>query len=401
MRKLLIVSVFFFLLFTYGLVLSLSDTRVVPEELEPSNYPGFFDYRGALNVHTDRSRGSGSPSEVIQAAQESGLDFLFITDHNIFDFPPIPEGYHRQLLVMSGASYSYLDSRLLLFDRHRRHRIESLGQAQVLMADLLSQSGPDADPDLVILAHPFKQGFTWTGAVPTGLDGLEVINLKSIWQQAWNDSKLSFVWSAIIYPFNSHFALLRLYTEPRQELALWDKLSMSRSTIGFAGSDATAKTGGGQQFSARFPSYQTSFGLISNHVLLRSELTGEPEGDRRKILTALAGGQFYMSLNLLGNPKGFAAYIQDGEKVIPMGSRVKWHPGMKLVANVPRKPRVPIEVALIKDGQHIQSWNSLVTEYEIQGKGVYRLIVRVFPTLTLPDGQRWMTWIYTNPFYVD
>ncbi len=33
--------------------------------------------------------------------------------------------------------------------------------------------------------------------------------------------------------------------------------------------------------------------------------------------------------------------------------------------------------------------------------GVYRVIARVFPTLTLPDGQRWITWIYSNPFYVE
>jgi hypothetical protein len=401
MRKILITSFLFFLIFAYGLVLSQVKVSVFEDELEPANHAGFYDYRGITNVHTDRGMGSGSVNEVIRSAQAAQLDYLFITDLNVFSGPPVPEGYHRQLLVMTGTEYSYLESRLLTYDRMRRHSVDSLGQAQVLLADLLSQSGPDAEPDLIILAHPSKPGFSWTGAYPSGIDGIEVLNLKSIWQQAWNSSKISFLWSAIIYPFNPQLALLRLYNEPEEELSLWDQLSLKNNTIGMAGAEATAKTGGMDRFSIRFPSYQTSFSLLSNHVLLRSELTGHAESDRSKILRALESGQFYMCLDLLGNPKGFSAYIQDGEKIIPMGSRAKWAPGMKLVVHIPRKPEVPFETAFLKDGQHIMSSNSEDTEYELHSKGVYRVIVRVFPTLTLLDGQRWLTWIYSNPFYLD
>ncbi len=401
MRKVLVASIVFFLLFAYGLVLSQVTVAVIPEELEAANYPGFYDYRGISNVHTNRGIGNGTSQDVIKSAQEAGLDYVIVTDLNTFAGPPVPEGYHRQLLMMTGDKYSYLESRLLLYDRNRQHELDSLGQAQVLLADLLSQRGADAEPDLLILAHPQKQGFTWTGAYPPGLDGIEVINLKSMWQDAWTRSKLSFAWSAIVYPFNPHLALLRLYEEPQSELTLWDQLAMSRRTIGMAGAEATARTGSAGRIFPRFPSYQTSFSLVSNHVLLRSELTGEAESDRKKIFSALAEGQFYLSMDILGNPKGFTAFIQDGEKMVPMGGRVKWSPGMKLFVHLPKRPKVPFEAAFIKDGQHVMSSNSLDTEYELHGKGVYRVIVRVFPTLTLPDGRRWMTWIYTNPFYVD
>jgi hypothetical protein len=401
LRKILIISIIFSVLFCYWLVLSQLQVSVIREELEPANYPGFFDYRGVTNVHTTRGIGSGSPQEVIRAAQMAGLDFLFITDLNVFSAPPVPEGYSRQLLVMRGEEYSYLDSRLLTYDRLRRHHLDSLGQAQVLLADLLSQSGPDAEQDLIVLAHPNKPGFTWTGPLPSGLDGLEVINLKSVWQKAWNDSKLSFIWSALVYPFNPQFALLRLYEEPQEELNMWDQLSLSRPAIGIAGSEATAKSISLGPLHWSFPSYQRSFSLLSNHVLLRSELTGEAEGDRRKILTALSNGQFYICIDVLGNPKGFATYIQEGDKVIPMGAKVKYVPGMKLVVHLPQKPKVPFETKFIKDGQELMASNSVETQYELHGKGVYRVIVRVFPTLTLPDGQRWMTWIYSNPFYIE
>lgn len=401
MRKILIASLIFFLLFIYWLVLSQLQVSVFPDVLEPSNHAGFFDYRGISNVHTNRGIGSGSPTDVIHAAQEAGLDYLFITDLNVFDGPPIPESYYRQLLVATGAEYSYLESRLLTYDLKRQHSLESIGQAQVLLADLLSQSGPDSQDDLLILAHPFKAGFTWTGPYPSGLDGIEVINLKSVWQKAWQDSKLSFIWSALVYPFNPQFALLRLYEEPQEELNLWDQLSRTRPAIGMAGAEATARTGSVGSLNLNFPSYQRSFSLLSNHVLLRSELTGEAEGDRRKILRALSDGQFYMCLDVLGNPKGFAAYIQDHDRIVPIGGHVKWKPGLKLVVNIPRKPKVPFETKFYKDGQELMASNSIDTDYELHGKGIYRVIVRVFPTLTLPDGQRWMTWIYTNPFYVD
>ena len=402
MRKVLIASFIFFLLFGYGLILSQFNVSVVPEELKPANYPGFYDYRGVTNVHTTRGIGSGTPAEVIRAAQEAGLDFIFLTDLNLFGGTTVSDGYHRQLLVLTANEYSYLEARLLLYDRQKRHSLDSLGQAQVVLADLLSQSGPDADPDILVLAHPTKQGFSWSGPYPSGLDAIEIVNLKSVWQRAWMNTKFSFFWSAIVYPFNQQLALLRLYDESFDELALWDQLNQKGRVYGMAGSEATARTGSSfGKLSLKFPAYQTSFSLLSNHVVLRSELTGDVEGDRKKILDAIAGGQFYVSLDVLGDPKGFAAFIQDGEKVHPMGARVKYVPGMRLKVHLPRRPKTPFETKFIKDGQELMASNSVDSDYEIHGPGVYRVIARVFPTLTLPDGQRWITWIYSNPFYVE
>jgi len=399
-RKTLIASFLFFLLFGYGLYLGQTNISVLPDRLEPANHPGFFDYSGITNVHSIRGQGSGQINDIITAGQEAGLDYLFITDLNQFPSDSVSEGYHRQLLVMSAPEYSYLDSKLFLYDLQRRHRVDSIGQAQVLLADLLSQSGPDAEQDLIILASPLKPGFAWSGSYPSGLDGIEIINLKSIWQKGWQNSKLSFLWSALVYPFNSHLALLRLYDEPQEEMALWDQLGAQQKMIGIAGADATAKTGQMGNWSIKFPSYETSFRLVSNHLLLRSELTGEAENDRRKIIRALSDGQFYISLDMLGNPKGFAAWLQDGDKTVQLGGHVKFHPGMKLVAHLPAEPRTPYEIAFFKDGEHVESRNALEGVYDIKTPGVYRVVVRIFTGLTLPDGNRWISWIYTNPIYV-
>src|SRR5262249_50078884 len=43
---------------------------------------GYARVSGVIHVHTTLSDGSGSPSDVIAAAQAAGLGFVVITDHN-------------------------------------------------------------------------------------------------------------------------------------------------------------------------------------------------------------------------------------------------------------------------------------------------------------------------------
>jgi predicted metal-dependent phosphoesterase TrpH len=41
-----------------------------------------FEYIGALHIHSVYSDGSGEVKEIAQHANESGLDFIILTDHN-------------------------------------------------------------------------------------------------------------------------------------------------------------------------------------------------------------------------------------------------------------------------------------------------------------------------------
>lgn len=401
MRRFVFLATLFFTFFIYGLYLTQFHLSVLTEELQPKNPIGFYDYRGQVNVHTTISQGSGSPSAVIQAAQESGNDFLVLTDINDFTQNYSADGYHQRTLTLVAGQFNYVDSHLIFFDVFHRSPIDSFGKAQVILADQLSQKSSETKKDLLILAHPFKHGYAWSGPLPSGLDGFELLNLKVIWQKAWQQSKLSFLWSAFTYPFNSQLALLRLYEDPREEIEFWDSTLGHRKFVGFAGTDATAKTSSIGDFSFKFPSYQVSFGLLSNHVLLNSELTGNFNGDRKKIISALKRAQFYMSFDTLANPKGFNSYIEDQDHIYPMGSELRFAPHLFLKTRLPQKPIVDFEVTIIRDGTIIRTFNSQESKFEIPSKGVYRVVVRVIPTFPLPDGKRWLTWIYTNPFYVN
>jgi hypothetical protein len=386
----------------YGIFLNNFDLSVIPSELSASDPPGFHDYAGIINVHTNASTGSASPENVILAGQEAGLDYLFITDLNQFD-PAAKrfEGYHNNLLVFVDGEYTYLNSRLLNIGVSTPRDLLGPGRAQVFFADVLGQTKRPRDQGLFVLAHPLKPKYTWVGEFPVGLDGIELVNLKSIWQEAWLRSRWSFFWSLVVFPFNDRLALLRLFRDPRGEVELWDNLSSRRPTLGFAGADAEAHIRIFGKWGLKYPSYETLFSLVRNHVMLTTELTGNAEDDRNKILSALAKGQFYVSLDILGDPKGFLATLTNRHgDVFPLGAKVAWQEGLNLHVHLPQRPTVPFEVEIYRDGERVVQANSQDTRIPLHAPGIYRVKVRVIPTLPLPDGKKWIPWIYTNPFYV-
>lgn len=398
-------NLFVAILLTYllwGLFLNRYSMDIIPGELAARDPVGFHDYAGVIHVHTKSSSGSGEISEIVAAAQTAGLDFLFLTDLNQFE--PVNQnlaGYHDNLLLFIDGEFTYLNSHLLNIGVSAERDLSGPGRAQVFFSDLLSQTQRPSDQGIFILAHPLKPRYNWTGDYPAGLDGLEIINLKSLWQNAWLRSRVSFFWSLFIFPFNDRLAMLRLFQDPREEVKLWDDLSLKHPTSGFAGADAEAKFRITDSVSLNYPSYQTLFSIVRNHVLLPTEMTGDERADREKILGALRRGQFYMSLDTLADPKGFLAIISGPQNAqyLP-GAEFNWEKGLELKVLLPQRPTVPFEVEVYRDGEKMLQSNSLETKVPLYQPGVYRIKVRVRPKLPLPDGKQWIPWIYTNPFYV-
>ncbi len=363
----------------------------------------FYDYAGVMDVHTKKSTGSGDIATIVQAASADHLDYLILNDMNDFKPDMTLNRYFDRVLVFVGGEYDYLDSELLNFDFKTLDHLEGPGRSQTAFADLLSTADRDRSAGLLILAHPLKRGDHWDGDYPPGLDGIEVYNLKQLWQEHWLRSKSAFFWSLADYPYNSMLAYIRLFIRSGadQEIALWDRMNSKHPTLGFAGADADAKIRlPGNRYWA-IPSYETLFSIVKNHVLIRSELTGQASEDRQKISRALRHGQFYFSLDILANPRGFAAYALDSKKnVIPMGGEAKITSSMHYVVNLPDAPLVPFQTVLYKDGQPIATSNDVHTSYSITAPGVYRSLVRLRVSLPWPDGNKWIDWILTNPIYI-
>ncbi len=402
MKKAIALIAIAMLLLTYAIALSLRDTSTIPDTLDAKNHPGFYDYRGAINVQTSLSHGFLTPAETVRAAQEAKLDFIVFNELNQFTPGGANEGWQRQLMAISGGKFSYLESRVLSLDSERLKSVESLGQAQTVIADLLSRVGDpkkNSTKDSLILGQVSREGTEWTGNYPAGLAGIEVLNLRQHISRMWRDSRLSMLWSVLIYPFNSDLALVRLFADLDISFETWDRLSRERRIFGILGTDAGLPTyvlG----ITVRSPSYETLFGLATNHILLRSELTGDYESDRGKIMAALVEGQSYFAFDVLGHTKGFATWYEDQSGIRSLGSRVKIEPSSRLMVRLPKKPLVPFETVILRDGLSIMTSNSTETEFRILQPGVYRVAVRLFVSPSLFDGGRWIPWIITNPIVV-
>lgn len=384
----------------YGIYLSLFQIQILHEHISTEHPHGYYDYRGVTHVHTATSSGSGTYDEILEYGKASNLDFIIFTDLNQTQKPEDVEGYYQGMLALAGGEYSYLDSRLLYYGGPANNPPEGQIQTQIFFADLLSQGKLSAS-EFLVLSHPFYARYRWQGEIPPGLRGIEILNLKTILQNSWENRKLTTILSVLIFPFNPTIGFLKILNHPSEELLLWDRLNQKMPSIGFAGNDTNAKIPiTGSRF-IRFPSYESSFNLISNHILLQSELTGDFSKDREKVLNALFNGQFYMSVDLISSPKGFMAEIQDKQgHTYPMGSQVSLKKGLNLKVSLPQQIKTNFSVRVLKDGEVYATSTSKLTEIEISSEGVYRIEVRVNPKLPLPKGKRLVPWIYSNPFFI-
>lgn len=382
----------------YGIFLFQYDVRIIPLEIRTDQPLNFYDYKGAVHVLSKRSTGSGSYTEILDAAHRNDFDFLIMTDLN--EPGDLAEGYYGKLLTFRGLKLNYLNSRLLFLHPAEVLQNAGPGQTQLLLADLFNEPSTSVKTP-VILAHPVKANYQWEGPYPAHLSGIEIVNLKQLWQRAWLQNKFSFFWSILFLPFNERLMLLRLLSFPNPELKLWNQILQSRPICGMAGSEAESRFRLPGQLSLEFPTYETILSLASNHLLLNSELTGNVRLDREKVLSALKKGQFYFALDILANPKGFSAFIESAEgELFTMGDKIKFKEGLKLKVVLPHQPKVPFDVEIIRDGQRMMVSNQKVTIMDIFEPGTYRVQIKAIPTLPLPDGKKWLPWIFSNPFFV-
>ena len=385
----------------YGLFLSRIKTKVFDERFEIGHHEKFYDYSGVTNVHTQLSSGTGSLRDVLEAAQKENLNFLFLTDLNALRHQEEKEEYNDRLLVFVDGEYSYLNVHLLNYDGKWPGPFQTLAHSQSLFTDYLTRRFKEDHMGIFVLAHPFKKDYEWTGEYPPGLDGVEVINLTSLWQNIWNEQKGSLFKALLTYPFHSQLAFIHLITLPEKEFQLWDRLNEKKHTIAFAGSDAKGRIKF-YYLNIRFPSYEKIFSLLKTHLLLTTELTGNPQKDRKKITRAIRKGQFFISFDFLENPKGFAAYVQKKKRLYPIGSQIPWEPSLKLFIDLPDTPLVSFKTLIYKNGStHQTFYNQTKVSLFPLSPGVYRIVLFLEFQIGLFGKKKWIPWIITNPFYID
>jgi hypothetical protein len=362
----------------------------------------FYDYAGITHVHSASSTGSGSINDLIKAASITGCSFLIVTDLNPSYDPEKIEGYRNEVLIAGAGEYSYLTGHLLAYDLKESKSFKGPGQSQIFFNDLLEKKARPIKNGFVVAAHPFLPQHSWDNLYAPGLTGMEVLNLDSLWHGEILQNKFSLLWSFLILPFNADLSYLRLYSEPNKELTAWDAILNKKQFIGYGGNDSTANAIPFPEHSFSFPSYSRSFRLLKDHVLLRSELTGSYKEDRKKIMEALGQGQFYFSIDLLGDPSGFYFIAQQRRKEFLLGSTLKSRNG-PVTFNIELGHDIGVshEIILLRNGLGVLASQTASLIYTTKEPGAYRAIVRVTPTLSFPDGKKTITWIFSNPVRVE
>lgn len=345
-----------------------------------------------LHMHTRYSDGSGTHKDIAQAAMQTGLDVVIVTDHNVL--VQGVEGYYRfgstRVLLLVGQEVHDQDrdpqkNHLLVFNTNRD--LSTLADDPQALINGVRDAG-----GICFIAHPNDPAAPVFNETDISWEAWEVQNYTGI--ELWNGlSELKTVVPTKLHGFFHAFLPQFIGRQPISEtLQRWDELlATGRRIVAIGGSDAHAMNMHmGPMHRVIFP-YTFHFKTVNTHVLIPEPLTGDVFTDKKMIYAALAEGHCFIGYDLPASTRGFTFKAKSLTQSAIMGDTLPAKGGVTLQAHVPR----PAEIRMLKDGQQVGVWrNARAATHIATEPGVYR--VEVFINYL---GQK-RGWIYSNPIYV-
>lgn len=345
-----------------------------------------------LHMHTRYSDGTGSHKDIAQAAINTGLDVVIVTDHNVL--VQGMEGYYRfglsRVLLLIGQEVHDQDrdpqkNHLLIFNTNRD--LSTLADNPQTLIDGVRDAG-----GICFIAHPNDPEAKAFNETDISWEAWDVQNFTGI--ELWNGlSELKTVVSTKLHGAFYAFLPQFIGRHPIPEtVQRWDDLLASgRRVVAIGGSDAHAlHMHMGPIHRTIFP-YAFHFRTVNTHVFLPQPLTGDVALDKKMIYEALAEGHCFVAYDLPLSTRGFTFKAKGLEQSVIMGDTLPAKGGVTLQAHLPTQA----EIHLIKDGKPIGVWkNSYTCTYNATEPGVYR--AEVYRNYL----GRKRGWIYSNPIYV-
>lgn len=384
---------------------------------KPRVYISKTDYNGIIHMHSYWSHDSrGMLNEILPAAKEAKLEFLFFSDHPRSKLDTFPRSYHGvfdEIIFEPGTETSEglmvcpMDSVVLDWNQPQDEIIKQVVEMGGLALYLHTEEPHDWDnPDYQMME---------IYNIHTDLLDEEGSILPLIVNFAINGKKYS------------HWAMREIYDEQTEILANWDSLNGKRRITGIGAADAhnnqnirarynkngmvewygpnadllaTVKPGlkeklllskkpdeAGWSFRFETDAYFTSFNYVNTHVFCDTL-------SNVNIKDNLVAGRAFVAFENLAFADGFQYFSTDinnqvnailGDS-IPSGS----------VNQIKAVSPYPVQFKLIKDGKEIDTANDI---YEYQYKpgnnaGNYRIEAH------LKFGGEYTAWIQTNPIYI-
>ena len=364
----------------------------------------YFHAVGNMHMHTFYSDGEKWHAEIADDAIAAGLDFIIVTDHNVW--VQGVEGY-----------YENKNGRVLLLTGEEIHNVRRQPQASHLLVYGVEAELADCAPypqqliDAVrehggycFLAHPHEKdcrlfpfpNLGWHDWPVENFTGLEIWNYMSSFISALVDAlerlpvqiELLDKLTAVRLAFNPQKFVVG--PEPRT-LALWDELLAQGKRITAVGNSDAHGTpmSFGPLKRIIFP-YEFLFRAVNTHILLERPLTGDVAYDKQLILKAIGQGHSFVGYDLPHPTKGFRFSATSKGKGI-MGQEVRLNAGATLQISTPTR----CNIRLIRHGELVASSqnDTHLTHIPIE-PGAYRV------ECTLPYLGQERGWIYSNPIYL-
>lgn len=345
-----------------------------------------------LHMHTPFSDGSYSHARIAQAAMNSGLDAVIVTDHNVWvnGAERIYTNGNTKVLLLVGeevhdTARQPQKNHLLVFGANRE--LASYAQDPQALIDAANRAG-----GLTFIAHPNdpaapafgQEDISWVSWEVDHFSGLEIWNGFSEFK-----SRLKSIAHGFFYAYFPRF----IAQGPMKEtLERWDSLLQSgRRVVAVGGSDAHAlPIRMGFLRKTIFP-YEFHFRCVNTHVLLPKPLSGELAEDRMMIYQALRQGRAFVGYDLPASTRGFRFRALGRDEEVVMGDKIALNGGVIFKIRLP----FATECVLLRNGVQVKRWKKRDLCTYITGEsGVYRVEVYVNYL-----GRR-RGWIYSNPIYV-
>ena len=319
----------------------------------------FFNYLGAIHIHTKLSDGTGDINSISKAAKKAGLNWIIITDHNNFD---IEEGFYNGVCVIKGEEISPCTSNHYIA-LGIKNLINPSDDTQKFVDEVRAQGGfgfaahPDEADNRKNKAHPIK----WTdkSVIP---DGIEIWNWFSDWADDYDESNIF----KIAY---SYFFRHKLIQGPHKEtLKWWDELNKKSEHIipAIAGVDAHALKISKYIIPIKIFPYKDCFKTLTNIIPLKNKPPEDFEEQKNLILSSIKNGNNIM-INRHIKKDIPLIYIENKLIVVKLSTKA--------------------QIKIIQNGTPIHSEINDNLKFPIQEKTKYRIEIYL----------KNQPWIFSNP----
>jgi hypothetical protein len=347
---------------------------------------------GCFHIHTPYSDGELYHAELADAAARAGLDFIVVTDHNVYvsgvdRWFAFPGG--RRVLVLAGEEIHHQDrvpQKNHLLVAGARTELSGWAPDPQALLDAVGAAGGAA-----FLAHPFdaaapligEEALGWVDWEVTGFSGLEIWNYMSGFKSLLHN-RFDMIRHAL-------FPSLGIRGPDEQTMAQWDRLlAQGRRVAAVGGPDAHGHSYSMGPLRKRVFSYEYLFRAVRIHLQVES-VAGDAQADGRAIVDAMRNGNGWVAYDLPKPTDGFRFRAHSAGGEAGPGETLPFAAGITLRGELPSAA----DWRLIRAGTGaVRAGSGDRAAFAPEQPGPYRLeAYRRF------RGRR-VGWIFSNPIYL-